>query len=178
MRFGRNQPRSQPIVRVARFEAVSLCVYPATRLLQGPPSPSTAVDWFRATTPCRGPGLDSDSSAVYVDFRTCDVGRFIGSEEQNGVGHLVNLSRAAHRNDAHAFGPHGRLGQEFLDVTITQREAQVHPDRILDDRRRKAVAAVGDFSQRSSLSAVSPTSYPGYPDKAPSLRNHATTSTR
>ena len=32
------------------------------------------------------------------------------------------------------------LGEEFLNVAIAQREAQVDPDRALDDRRRKAVA--------------------------------------
>src|SRR5262245_9581575 len=50
------------------------------------------------------------------------------------------------------------LGEEFLDVAIAQREAQVDPDRMLDDRWRKAVAAVGDFSHRASLpSAPLPT---------------------
>jgi len=39
------------------------------------------------------------------------------------------------------------LGKEFLDVAITEREAHVEPDRVLDDHRRKAVAAVRDFSQ-------------------------------
>jgi hypothetical protein len=45
-----------------------------------------------------------------VNFRTCDEGRLIGSQEQYGVGHLVNLSRPAHRNDTHAFGAHGGIG--------------------------------------------------------------------
>ena len=52
------------------------------------------------------------------------------------------------------------LGEEFLDVTIAQREAEIEPHRVLDDQRRKAVAAVGNFSHRPSLSAVSPPSYP------------------
>jgi len=42
MKFGRNQPRSQPIVRVARLEAICM-VYPATRPLQGPLSPNSTV---------------------------------------------------------------------------------------------------------------------------------------
>jgi hypothetical protein len=42
MKFGRNQPRSQPIVRVAH-RSHSPCVYPATRPLQGPLSPSLTV---------------------------------------------------------------------------------------------------------------------------------------
>src|SRR5437763_6007480 len=59
---------------------------------------------------CRSAGLNGASSAVYVNCRTCDVGRLIGSQEQYGVGHLVKFSRPAHRNDAHAFGPHGGIG--------------------------------------------------------------------
>src|SRR5215831_15006181 len=51
------------------------------------------------------------------------------------------------------------LGQEFLDVPIAQREAQVDPDRMLDDRWRKAVAAVGDFSHRASLPSAPLPSY-------------------
>jgi len=57
----------------------------------------------------RGAGLYGVSSAVHVDFRTFDVGRLIGSQEQNGVRHIVNFSGPAHRNDAHAFGPHGGI---------------------------------------------------------------------
>jgi hypothetical protein len=34
------------------------------------------------------------------------------------------------------------LGEEILDVSIAQREAQVEPDGVLDDNRRKAVAAL------------------------------------
>jgi hypothetical protein len=37
MKFGRNQPRSQPIVRVARLEAIP---YPATCPIQRPLSPN------------------------------------------------------------------------------------------------------------------------------------------
>jgi hypothetical protein len=49
--------------------------------------------------------LRRTSSAV-----TCDVGRLIGSQEENGVRHLVNFSRPVHRNDVHAFAPHGGIG--------------------------------------------------------------------
>ena len=58
------------------------------------------------------------------------------------------------------------LGEELLDVPITQREAQVEPDRMLDDHRRKAVAAVRDFSHRTSLPVVTASGLSGYPDKA------------
>jgi len=34
-----------------------------------------------------------------------------------------------------------RLGEEFLDVPIAQGEAQIEPNRMLDDPRRKAVPA-------------------------------------
>ena len=34
------------------------------------------------------------------------------------------------------------LGKQFLDVAVAEREAQVEPDGMLDDNRRKAVAAV------------------------------------
>jgi hypothetical protein len=53
---------------------------------------------------------------------------------------------------------HGRtpwLGEEFLDVAITQCEARIKPDRMLDDYRRKAVAAIGDFGHRASLTVAS-----------------------
>src|ERR1700752_1211119 len=43
------------------------------------------------------------------------------------------------------------LGEEFLDVAIAQHQAQIEPDRMLDDHRRKAVAATGDFGHRASL---------------------------
>jgi hypothetical protein len=33
------------------------------------------------------------------------------------------------------------LGEKILDIPVAQREAQVEPDRVLDDNRRKAVAA-------------------------------------
>jgi hypothetical protein len=46
------------------------------------------------------------------------------------------------------------LGEEFLDVSIAQCETQ-DPNRVLDDHRRKAVAAIRDFSHRASLPAVS-----------------------
>jgi hypothetical protein len=34
------------------------------------------------------------------------------------------------------------LGQEILDVSVAEREAQVEPDGMLDDNRREAVAAI------------------------------------
>ena len=34
------------------------------------------------------------------------------------------------------------LGQEILHVPLAEREAQVQPDRVLDDRRREPMAAI------------------------------------
>ena len=36
------------------------------------------------------------------------------------------------------------LGQEILDVAVAQGEPEVQPDRVLDDRRREAMSAIGD----------------------------------
>src|SRR5215472_14321543 len=66
--------------------------------------------YITITTPFGGDGLYGDSSAVHVDFRAGDIRRLIGSQEQNGGRHLVNFSRPAHRNEAHAFGPDSRIG--------------------------------------------------------------------
>src|SRR6516165_7134480 len=52
------------------------------------------------------------------------------------------------------------LRQQFLDVPITQGKTQIQPDSMLDDHRRKAVAAIGDFGHRASLPAASLRSYP------------------
>jgi hypothetical protein len=45
---------------------------------------------------------------------------------------------------AHALVGDGEpaLGQQFLDIAVAQRETQVEPHSVLDDNRRKAVAAV------------------------------------
>src|ERR1051325_6636187 len=55
-------------------------------------------------------GLYGDSATVHVDFRTCDVGRFIGSQKQNGIRYLVYFSWPAHGYEAHTFGTHGGIG--------------------------------------------------------------------
>ena len=50
------------------------------------------------------------------------------------------------------------LGQELLDVSVAEREPQVHPDRALDDVAREAVAGVGwwgHIEQLSRCNAVS-----------------------
>ena len=52
------------------------------------------------------------------------------------------------------------LRDEILDVSVAEREPQVEPDSMLDDNRRKAVAAISDFSHRVSLPAISLPSQP------------------
>src|SRR5216684_8319320 len=36
------------------------------------------------------------------------------------------------------------LGEEFLNVAVAQRETEIEPNRVLDDRRREAMSAVGE----------------------------------
>jgi hypothetical protein len=43
------------------------------------------------------------------------------------------------------------LGQKLLDVSEAEREAQVHPDRALDDVARKAVAGVRERGHTDRL---------------------------
>jgi hypothetical protein len=52
------------------------------------------------------------------------------------------------------------LSKEILDISIAEREAQIEPDGMLDDNRRKSVTAVGDPDNPASLLA---SSLPGYP---------------
>src|SRR5271156_6262960 len=44
------------------------------------------------------------------------------------------------------------LGKEFLHVAVAQGEAEIEPDRVLDNRRRKAVAAIGEQGHAEMLS--------------------------
>src|SRR5947209_11581833 len=44
------------------------------------------------------------------------------------------------------------LGEEFLHVTVAQGEAEIEPDRVLDNRRRKAVATIGEQGHPEMLS--------------------------
>ena len=44
------------------------------------------------------------------------------------------------------------LGQQFLDVSVAQGEAEIQPDRVLDDLGREAMTAVGERSHLDILS--------------------------
>src|SRR6202011_3831517 len=43
------------------------------------------------------------------------------------------------------------LGEEFLNIAITQCEPEIKPDGVLDDRRREAMSAVGKLIHAGSL---------------------------
>src|SRR5471032_738195 len=43
------------------------------------------------------------------------------------------------------------LGQEILNVAVAQGEPEVYPNRVLDDRRSEAMAAIGDLIHAGSL---------------------------
>src|SRR6516162_7935869 len=43
------------------------------------------------------------------------------------------------------------LGQQFLHVAIAQREAEIEPDRVLDDLGRKTMAAIAERSHAATL---------------------------
>jgi hypothetical protein len=49
--------------------------------------------------------------------------------------------------------PRSALGEEILDVSVAEREAQVEPDRMLDDNRRRPVTTVWEFHHPVSLLA-------------------------
>jgi hypothetical protein len=51
--------------------------------------------------------------------------------------------------------PNANVGKEILDVSEAEREAQVEPDGMPDDDRRKSVTAVGDPHNPISLLATS-----------------------
>src|SRR4051812_13416788 len=43
------------------------------------------------------------------------------------------------------------LGQEFLDIAVAEREAQIEPDRVPDDFGRELATCVGDGLHRAAL---------------------------
>ena len=46
------------------------------------------------------------------------------------------------------------LGQQILDVAVAQGEAEIEPDRVLDDLGRKAMAAIGERSHLDILTGM------------------------
>src|SRR5207245_10879058 len=44
------------------------------------------------------------------------------------------------------------LGQEILHVAVAEREPEIKPDRVLDDRRRKAMSAIREMGHARTLS--------------------------
>jgi hypothetical protein len=43
------------------------------------------------------------------------------------------------------------LGQQFLHVAVAQREAEIEPDRVLDDLGRKTMAAIAERNDAATL---------------------------
>jgi hypothetical protein len=43
------------------------------------------------------------------------------------------------------------LGEEFVHIAVAQGEAEIEPDRVLDNRRRKAVATIGEQGHAEML---------------------------
>ena len=63
--------------------------------------------------------------------------------------------------------PHGfignlqaSLGQKLLHVAVAQGEPQIKPDRVLDDRRREAMSAIGRLIHAESYPAGRPVRTP------------------
>src|SRR5436305_14556194 len=54
--------------------------------------------------------------------------------------------------DSHIQNVEPTFCEKFLNVAVTQREAQIEPDRVLDDRRREPVAPIGEWSHARTLS--------------------------
>ena len=67
MKFGRNQPRSQPIVRVARLEAIP---YPATCPMQRPLSPTYGAP----STSQEGEDDNERDVSAHIPVEACEGG--------------------------------------------------------------------------------------------------------
>src|SRR5262249_53790147 len=52
------------------------------------------------------------------------------------------------------------FGQQFLDIAVAQGEAEVEPDRVLDDLRRETMAAVAERGHADILCHTPPTPDP------------------
>jgi hypothetical protein len=62
---------------------------------------------------------------------------------------LGRQGAAATINTAAAHEP--SFGQEFLDIAVAQGEAEIEPDRVLDDLGREAMAAVAERAHADIL---------------------------
>jgi hypothetical protein len=72
-----------------------------------------------------------------------------------GFGSMFAQVRCDHRSEMIDPAPDGLIGdrdpafrQQIFGVAETQREAEIEPDRVLDDFGRKAIAAIADFERR------------------------------
>ncbi len=85
----------------------------------------------------RGPSTPTPVARAWTALS--QLARDPGPEFQNPAPHrfIGNLQAA--------------LGEELLDVAVAQCEPQIKPDRVLDDRRREAMSAVGELIHAGSL---------------------------
>jgi hypothetical protein len=52
------------------------------------------------------------------------------------------------------------LGQQFLNIAVAQGEAEIEPDRVLDDLGREPMAAVAEQGHADILPSAYPTPFP------------------
>jgi Hsp20/alpha crystallin family len=85
-----------------------------------------------------------------------------------GIGSTFAQVRCDHRSEMIHPAPDGLIGdrdpafrQQIFDVAETQREAEIEPDRVLDDFGREAIAAIADFERRGRYGyrSVAPPTY-------------------
>jgi len=116
----------------------------------------------------------SSSTARHRYIRMPSIWTTISSRCHRSLGRgaaAVTVAQSQVRTLAPNFGGdvEPALGREFLDVAVAQREAQVESNGVLDDTRRKAVTAVGDFSHPISL----PRNLAPDPDRYPDNTNYS-----
>jgi hypothetical protein len=77
---------------------------------------------------------------------------------------LPQVSARDHRAEFQHPAPHrfvghieAALSQEILNIAVTQREAQIEPDRVLYDRWQEAMSSVGQLNQANLGDASSQT---------------------
>ena len=58
------------------------------------------------------------------------------------------------------------LGEQILHVAVAQREAEIEPNRVLDNRRRKAVAAIRESKAMARGYPIRRSRSPRYRDMA------------
>ena len=83
-----------------------------------------------------------------VEPRLAQLAALRGTER-----HFLQMERSIDRYARHSegYGPRCPLGQQLLDVSEAEREAQIHPDSTLDDVTREAVARIRKWGHADRL---------------------------